>query len=87
MEFIYQDEPVAEVATAETLTPARLAAMPTSWLADLQQAALEGDFAQILSLIEQIHLQEPEVAGKLQRLADDFQINDILHLVQSATAT
>jgi PAS domain S-box-containing protein len=79
VQFIYQDEP--KVAAAETLTPASLAAMSAPWLADLQQAALEGDLAWISSLIEQIQDQEPELAGKLHRLADDFQINDILDLV------
>ena len=55
--------------------------MPAPWLADLQQAALEGDLAWILSLIEQIRDQEPELASELHRLADSFQISDILDLV------
>jgi two-component system sensor histidine kinase/response regulator len=87
VQFIYQDEPADQTATGQGLSPAHLAAiMPAPWLADLQQAALEGDLARILNLIEQIQDQEPELACKLRRLADNFQINDILHLVQSAIA-
>jgi CheY-like chemotaxis protein len=86
VQFIYQDEPVAEVAATEAFTLARLAAMPASWRADLQQAALEGDLAQILNLIEQIQEQEPELADNLHQLAYNFQINNILDIVQSSTA-
>jgi PAS domain S-box-containing protein len=86
VQFVYQDETVVQTVAAEVLTPAYLATMPASWLADLQQAALEGDLAWILSLTEQIQDQEPELADKLHRLADNFQINDIVHFVQSATA-
>jgi Amt family ammonium transporter len=84
LQFIYQAEPAAQTAD-ETLTPTHLAAMPAPWLADFQQAALEGDLAWILSLIEQIQEQEPELAGQLHQLAYNFQINNILKLVQSAT--
>jgi PAS domain S-box-containing protein len=87
VQFVYQDETVVQTVATEALTPAYLATMPAPWLADLQQAALEGDLAWILSLAEQIQDQEPELANKLHQLANNFQINDILHFVQSATAT
>ncbi|GAB4541302.1 MAG: hypothetical protein Kow0063_32010 [Anaerolineae bacterium] len=84
VQFVYQDEPEPQARPDEALTPARLAVMPAPWLADLQQAALEGDLAWILKLIEQIQEQEPDLAGSLHRLADNFQIEDILHLARSA---
>ena len=85
VKFFYQVEPVVQSDTVEALTPAQLAAMPAPWLADLRQAALEGDLARILSLTEQIQADEPVLAGKLTRLANNFEINAILRLVQSAT--
>ena len=61
--FIYEEQaPLAAVQPADAaapladvLTPAALAALPTGWVDDLQQATIKADLNLILTLIDQIH--------------------------------
>lgn len=67
---------------ANTLNPDALAVLPTSWLASLHQATFEGDFEQMLVLIEQIRPQEAQLAEALSFLAKNLQYRKILELLE-----
>jgi hypothetical protein len=64
------------------LTPAQLAVLPADWVANLRQAILAADMDQIQTLIDQIREQDRALANELQRLADNFQIDQLQLLVQ-----
>ncbi|MEQ9625594.1 PAS domain S-box protein [Coleofasciculus chthonoplastes] len=81
--FIY-DEPEETPALTETvvLTSDDLAMLPTDWLASLHQATLEGDFEEMLSLINQIQDQDKTLAKTLTYLAYDFQFERLLDITE-----
>jgi signal transduction histidine kinase len=60
-----------------------LAADP-ALVADLHQATVEGDLRQIMHLIEQIAENDPALGKALEKLADDFEHDIILRLIQQA---
>ncbi|MDH4138848.1 MAG: response regulator, partial [Anaerolineae bacterium] len=90
--FVYEEQ--APPATAQptdavaplvdVLTPAALAALPTGWVADLQQATIKADLNLILALIDQIRGQNPALADALADLARDFEYKKILTLIEQA---
>jgi PAS domain S-box-containing protein len=90
--FIYEEQappataqPTDAVAPlADVLTPAALAALPAGWVADLQQATIKADLNLILALIDQIHGQNPTLAGALADLARNFEYKKILTLIEQA---
>jgi len=81
--FIY-DELEETPAPTETvaLTSDDLAMLPTDWLASLHQATLEGDFEQMLSLINKIQDQDKTLAKTLINLAHDFQFERLLDITE-----
>jgi PAS domain S-box-containing protein len=74
----------AVVPLADVLTPAALAALPTGWVANLQQATIKADLNLILALIDQIHGQNPTLADALADLARNFEYKKILMLIEQA---
>ena len=86
---LHPDEARAQKGQATGREPqaalAALAAMPAEWLAQVRQAALEGDVAQIERLIGQIEGQAVVVAKQLSTLAHHFEHGQILHLIEQAT--
>jgi len=81
--FIY-DEPDETPMPMETvaLTSDDLAMLPTDWLASLHQATLEGDFKEMLSLINKIQDQDKTLAKTLTYLAHDFQFERLLDITE-----
>ena len=81
--FIY-DEPKETSMPTETivLTSDDLAMLPTDWLASLHQATLEGDFEEMLSLINKIQDQDKTLAKTLTSLAHDFQFERLLDITE-----
>jgi hypothetical protein len=81
--FIY-DEPEETPMPTETvvLTSDDLAMLPTDWLASLHQATLEGDFEEMLSLINKIQDQDKTLAKTLTYLAHDFQFERLLDITE-----
>jgi len=67
----------------EVLTPEALAAIPAEWQETLKQGARRADFLLLSSVIEQIREQDATLAGALAQLAEDFEYDEILALLQS----
>ena len=61
-----------------------LAAPASQWLADLRQATIEGDLKWMETLSAQIREQHPALADRLRELADNFEHDAILRLIQEA---
>ena len=59
-----------------------VAALPAEWLAALKQAAEETDVEALFEVIEQIRERDAAVADALARLAEDFEYDEILALIQ-----
>jgi PAS domain S-box-containing protein len=66
----------------ERLTPAALAALPTDWVAEVYQAAVQADGDLVLDLVEQIRAQHPSVADALASLARNYRLDIIMTLTQ-----
>ena len=85
--FVYEEELVTPTAAPlaqaqDVLTPAALTALPTDWLADLQQATIKADLNLILTLIDRIREQDAALADALAGLANSFEYKRILALIQ-----
>jgi PAS domain S-box-containing protein len=85
--LLYQEEPVPP-PSAEPEEPAyvpsaeAMAALPTSWLADLQRATTKADLNLILSLVDQVRHNNPALADGLAELARTYRYRDILALIE-----
>jgi PAS domain S-box-containing protein len=90
--FVYEEEPaLPEEAESPAAPPPgyapsaqALAALPAELLADLQQATIRADLHQILILIEQVRAQDPVLADALSDLAENYDYQRILDLIQEA---
>ena len=67
---------------ASILTPATIANLPADWLTNFQQATVEGDLDLMLTLIEQIRQQHHHLANALASLANQFQFEELLALIE-----
>jgi PAS domain S-box-containing protein len=72
--------PLADVQ--DVLTPAALASLPSSWLAELRQATIKGDLDLILTLADQIRERDAALADVLADLARNFEYKKILLLIE-----
>jgi CheY-like chemotaxis protein len=82
--FVYEEEGPrpAGARPGDALTPSALAALPTDWLADLQQATIKADLNLILALVDQIREQNPALADALGDLARNFEYKKLLALIE-----
>ena len=64
------------------LEPNSLQIMPSEWLTQLEQAALESDEELIIKLLQQIPEEHILLIQALQSKVDDFDFDDIVNLVQ-----
>ena len=62
-----------------------LSTMPQKWLADMQQATLEGDLDWVATLIAQIRSQNKDLANALDEWANNFEFDEIMAIIQQAT--
>ncbi len=100
--YIYQDAiPAGEMVTTEEIEPSgkvapketdadlvkQLAAMPDDWRNSLEQATILGDLDSIGELIQQASLNDPLIFSGLKKLADNFEHDHILNLIQRASVT
>ncbi len=69
-------------ATEDMLMPEALTALPAEWLETLKQGARRSDFILLSSVIAQIRAQDARLAGVLAQLAEDFEYDEILGLLQ-----
>jgi PAS domain S-box-containing protein len=74
--------------TSETLrrglSPADVAALPAGWVADLRGATIKADLNLMLTLIDQIRGDNPALADALVDLANNFEYQKILTLIEQA---
>ena len=85
--YVYEEEKnskfeIRNSKFEEVLTPAALAALPAEWLETLKQGARRADFILLSSVIAQIREQDARLAGALAQLAEDFEYDEILALIQ-----
>ncbi len=73
----------SEHSSQETLTRA-LAALPSDWLATLREGAVVVDIEALSDIINRICKRDPMPANALARLAEEFEYDEILSLVQEA---
>jgi DNA-binding response OmpR family regulator len=85
LKYVYEDEPVASDAVAETqaqLTPQQLMALPADLLRRLHDAVVELDNEQILALSEKIKLIDAHVARALETCVKKFALSPLLDLLE-----
>jgi signal transduction histidine kinase/ligand-binding sensor domain-containing protein/DNA-binding response OmpR family regulator len=85
--YIYEDE--TDTASKEDyakniLTPETLRALPRKLLTQMQQAAIDLDIDLIQSIIEQVRQQNEPLANALAELAQNFQYDHLLNLIEQA---
>ncbi len=84
--YIYDEmESVTESTQIKPLTPETLAALPAHWLAALEKATIECDLELILIQIELIRDRDSSLGNALAELANEFQFNQILALINPET--
>ncbi len=89
--FVYEEEQKTEgrrqkAEGQDELTPEALAELPAKWLETLKQGAERADFLLLFSMIEQIREQDARLADALAQLAEDFEYDEILALLQAKEA-
>jgi PAS domain S-box-containing protein len=89
VQFLYEEEHAPrtpsgpeEASAALALTPEALADLPATWVADLQQATTKANLRLILSLIDQVRVQNATLADALAELAQDYEYRKILALIE-----
>jgi signal transduction histidine kinase/DNA-binding response OmpR family regulator len=82
--YIYKDIQVKELAEAVKLTAESLAVMPHEWLRELAEAAALLNTEQIVQLLSQIPKEHQSLAQAIQKHVDDFDVDLILNLAQTA---
>jgi two-component system sensor histidine kinase/response regulator len=80
-EYIYKDE-FADSPQDGTAADVSLAVVPKDLLAKISAAARVGEFDQVMRLIAEVALLSPQAAAKLGRLAEDFDSDKLLRLIQ-----
>ncbi|MBD1907072.1 PAS domain S-box protein [Funiculus sociatus GB2-A5] len=88
--FIYEESTaVSNTISAKplALSAADIAVLPKDLLARLRQAIIEGDLEQITALLEQVHLQNEVLANALLSLANQYQFDQLLTLLQPIVKT
>ena len=83
--YIYEDvkEPVSDEAAAqEVLTPETLATLPDDLLTQMHQAALDLDIELMQDYIIQVQKQNEPLANALLQLANQFQYERLLDLLE-----
>ena len=64
------------------LTPVDLAGLPDGWVIELRRAATRGRTQELLTLIEQIEEDHPQLVGALRVMVDNFEYKRILDLTE-----
>jgi hypothetical protein len=81
LQFVYE-EVVGAHDTAPIPKSKALASLPAEWLDTLEQGARRADFILISNVIEKIRGHDAALADTLARLAEDFEYDGILALIQ-----
>ena len=87
VELIYQqsaksnEEGLQKTISIEQVSAADLKDMPSGWLAELNQASSQLKGKQVMQLIKQIPPEQGAIAAKLQTLAENYQFDEIVRLL------
>ena len=91
VQFVYESSEAATVQSLKesinqgTATPEDISTglkeMPPNWLADLRQAASQLRGKQVVQLIQQIPPEKSAIASRLQTLAENYQFDEIVRLL------
>ncbi|HIK39500.1 response regulator [Thermoleptolyngbya sp. M55_K2018_002] len=86
--YVYDDVPSEHAAGSASATlpmqlePEQFQSIPTSWIANLHQAALQGNDLRILDLLGELSSDQAELHQTLSYLAQEFQFDKILAATQ-----
>jgi PAS domain S-box-containing protein len=83
IEYVYADDPPAPIPEpdgAGDLFPGKVAALPEALINRLHNAALSADLDRMLEIIHQIEKHDIAVAGRLRRLAENFEYQKLLEI-------
>jgi signal transduction histidine kinase/CheY-like chemotaxis protein len=82
VKYIYSDSPSDQLeASFNSITPLDLSVMSDEWRSQIYKVALEGDSNRVTQLIREIPDQETAIVKALERLANQFQFEEILDLI------
>ncbi|MDK3158155.1 PAS domain S-box protein [Kamptonema cortianum] len=84
--FIYEadrEHPAAPHSEPMSLNPNDLTGLPIDWLLELYQAVIEGDLEEITAHLDKIKPEFQEIANAISQLADRYQFEQILNLIQA----
>jgi response regulator RpfG family c-di-GMP phosphodiesterase len=82
-EYIYEDEVISEARASLDPAGASVCELPPELLARISAAARIGEFDRVTELISEVALLSPQAAGKLARLAEEFDSDNLLRLIQT----
>jgi len=79
-ELALSDERDSDSQVQVVLTPADLAVLPPGWIADLRQAAMQGESERLLELVGQIESEYAALARAVAQLVREFRFDRIMVL-------
>lgn len=82
--YVYEESQPTDVSQASPLRREELTALPADLLTRLEEAAEKGNMLLIDELISESRQHHAAVAAQLAALAEDFEYDEILTLVQEA---
>jgi PAS domain S-box-containing protein len=84
VEYIYAEQPTAVVQEeAAELTSESLANYPLSLIQSMRDAVVTADLDQLLAKIQEVEARDPQTARALRRLAEGFQYQKLLDLLNT----
>ncbi len=82
-EYIHEDEVADAAQAAGDSAEISLSKLPPDLLARISVAARMGEFDQVTELISEAALLSPQAAAKLSRMAEEFDSDNLLRLIES----
>ena len=84
VKYVYAEQPTATAQDeAAELAPASLAGWPQDLIQPMREAVITADLDQLLAKIQEIEARDPRVAQALRRLAEGFQYEKLLDLLNT----
>jgi PAS domain S-box-containing protein len=82
VEYVYAEpHSVADQEEVAELTPDSLAGWPQDLIDPMREAVVTADLDQLLEKIQDVEARDPRIAQELRRLADNFQYQKLLDLL------
>jgi hypothetical protein len=84
LNYLYAEEPKDTApAEASELAPESLAGWPQDLIQPMREAVITADLDQLLVMIQEVEARDPRVAHALRRLAEGFQYEKLLDLLNT----